>query len=52
LAAAVRENDQPAIMNFMTKMLEEAIKKVRELPAADQDEAAAMKRPSGSIDAS
>jgi hypothetical protein len=26
----------------MTKMLEEAIKKVRELPAADQDEAAAM----------
>jgi predicted transcriptional regulator len=26
----------------MTKMLEEAIKKIRELPAADQDEAAAM----------
>ena len=26
----------------MTKMLEEAIKKVRELPAADQDEAAAI----------
>ena len=26
----------------MTKLLEEAIKKVRELPAADQDDAAAM----------
>jgi len=29
-------------MIHMTKMLEEAIKKVRELPAADQDEAAAI----------
>ena len=28
--------------NGMTKMLEEAIKKVRELPIAEQDEAAAM----------
>ena len=30
------------MMIHMTKMLEEAIKKVRELPAADQDEAAAI----------
>ena len=29
-------------MIYVTKMLEEAIKKVRELPAADQDEAAAI----------
>ena len=29
-------------MHRMTKMLEEAIKKVRELPEADQDEAAEM----------
>jgi hypothetical protein len=29
-------------MTYMTKMLEEAIKKIRELPAADQDEVAAI----------
>jgi hypothetical protein len=40
--SAVRAGDQSDIMISMTKMLEEAIKKVRDLPDADQDEAAAI----------
>jgi hypothetical protein len=39
---AVRVYDGFGIMANMTRMLEEAIAKVRELPEADQDEAAAM----------
>jgi hypothetical protein len=42
LTSTVRARDGFGIMKHMTKMLEEAIEKVRELPEADQDEAAAM----------
>ena len=42
LTSAVRARDGFGIIKPMTKMLEEAIEKVRELPEADQDEAAAM----------
>lgn len=38
----VAKGDGCGIMIFMSKMLEEAIKKVRELPEADQEEAAEM----------
>ena len=36
------EGESCGIMILMSKMLEEAIKKVRELPESDQDEAAEM----------
>jgi hypothetical protein len=42
LTSAVRARAGFGIIHYMSKMLEEAIAKVRELPEADQDEAAAI----------
>ena len=42
LTLAVRAQDEFAVMSHMTKMLDEAIAKIRELPEDEQDEAAAI----------